>query len=419
MLHITQAWSAVLLSAAGFLAVIVPLHEVHAQHHHSAASAAKPAELGASAAFDPQGRLWVVGKEASDDGTPFVTLRHSDDTGKTWSGTNRIAQDRITARGEERPKIAFGPNRELYIVYTRPAVGFRNPHVGDVRFLRSLDEGKTFSESLTVHVNRDAIVHAFGSLIVDAKGNIFAVWIDGRNKENKADKGNAGAGQKPYAGSALYYAVSTDGGKSFRGDYKIADHSCECCQLSLSLNEKGRPVVMWRHIFDPNIRDHALAELAPDGGPGQVRRVSFDNWRVDACPHHGPSIAFAPDGTRHQAWFNMKKGEGGIFYASADAGGRLSEPVRLGSDQAKQPEVAVDGKRLAVAWKQFDGSSTALMASVSTDGGSSWNERELARTENDSGRPQWLHAASGLAVAWNTQEEGMRVIPLAPKAKEE
>lgn len=248
-------------------------------------------------------------------------------------------------------------------------------------------------------------------MIVDKAGNVYVAWVDGRDKEI------AKTGQKSYAGSALYYAVSTDAGKSFRGDYKIADHSCECCQLGLSLNETGKPVLMWRHIFDPNIRDHAIAELSLDGKPGPVKRVTFDDWRVDACPHHGPSIAYASDGTRHQAWFNMKEGEGGLFHAHATDSGTLSKPIKLGSGQAKQPEVAVDGKSTALVWKQFDGTSTALMARHSTDGGRTWMEREVAQTANDSGRPQLLQTRSGLAAAWHTQDEGMRIITLAPNGK--
>lgn len=172
-------------------------------------------------------------------------------------------------------------------------------------------------------------------------------------------------------------------------------NSSECCQLSLALTEAGKRVVMWWHVFDPHIRDHAVGELSLDGRPGPVRRATFDDWRVDGCPHHGPSIAFASDGTRHQAWFNVREGAGGIFYAHTNASGALNTHVRLGADQAKQPELAVDGKTVALVRKQFNGKSTALMARLSNDGGRTWTERALAQTANDSGRLQLLQTASG------------------------
>jgi hypothetical protein len=399
-------WSEVLFTLACLFSAIAVSSQALA--HSTPAPTSKPVELGATAVADAQGRLWAVGKHTMADGASFLALRRSEDGGKIWSAPLSVANEAVAARGEERPKIAFGAKGELYIVYTKPRGGPGNPHIGDIRFVRSIDGGKTFSQPISVHANQDVIVHSFGSMIVDKAGNIYVAWVDSRLKEAAKSR------QEPYAGNALYYAVSRDGGKSFDGDYKIADHTCECCRLSLSLNSEGRPVVMWRHIFAPNIRDHAIAELSIAGKPGQIHRVSFDDWRVDACPHHGPSIAFGPDGARHQAWFNVKDGEGGIFYARANKAGELSTPLRLGSDLAKQPDAAVAGKTIAIVWKQFDGEASVLMGRMSTDDGSSWTEKELARTANDSDRPQLLHTRSGLTAAWPTKEEGMRILPLFP-----
>jgi hypothetical protein len=399
-----RRWSEVLFTLACMFGVIAACNQALA--HSSPARPAKPVELGATAVADANGHLWTVGKHMVADGAAVLALRRSADGGKTWSGPISVTNEAVAARGEERPKIAFGAKGELYIVYTKPNGGPGNPHVGDIRFVRSTDGGKSFSQPVSAHANRDVIVHSFGAMIVDKAGNIYVAWIDSRLKEA------AKSMQEPYAGNALYYTVSRDGGKTFDGDYKIADHTCECCRLSLSLNVQDRPVVMWRHIFAPNIRDHAIAELTVDGKPGGIHRVSFDDWRVDACPHQGPSIAFGPDGRRHQAWFNVKGGEGGIFYAHAREASALSTPVRLGSAQAKQPDVAVAGKTIAIVWKQFDGEATVLMARISTDEGRNWTEKELAHTVNDSDRPQLLHAGAGLTVSWSTKDEGIRILPL-------
>jgi hypothetical protein len=238
-------------------------------------------------------------------------------------------------------------------------------------------------------------------MIVDREGRIYVAWID------KRDLHAAEARKRKYAGAALYYAVSEDGGASFKGDYKIADHSCECCRIALALDPQGRPVALWRHVFAPNVRDHALAELTPDGKPAKLVRASFDDWRIDACPHHGPGLAFADDGTRHQVWFNVKEGEGGVFYASADASGKLRKPQRLGSEQAAHAEVAVRGQDVVLAWKQFDGTSTAILARVSHDGGATWEDSELARTKGASDQPRLLAMESGIVLVWRTQSDGV------------
>lgn len=377
----------------------------HAQHKMPAMP--KKPELGTSVEMDAQGRLWAVSKEM-DGANQYVVLQVSQDNGLNWSAWRRIASEPegISADGENRPKIAFGKGGELYISYTKPLA---KRFTGEVRFMRSLDGGKSFLPPITVHKNRDMITHRFDSMIVDREGRIYITWIDKRDGV-AAD----GRGEK-YRGAAVYYAVSDDRGATFKGDYKLADHTCECCRIALALHPDGRPMALWRHVFEPNIRDHALAALAPDGKPGEVMRATFDDWRIDACPHHGPAVAFAGDGTRHQVWFNAKGEDGGVFYASATPRGELGKPVRLGSPQAARADVAIDGKTVVLAWKQFDGKSTAALVRVSSDGGLTWHERELARTERDSDYTHLLKTPSGIVLTWRTQGEGVRVIPVKPE----
>lgn len=399
----------VVLCALVFTAFIFEA-AAHGAHGHGTAPAAKAAELGTSAAVDKEGRLWAVTKEVAGE-EQFIVLQTSADLGKTWSAPRRILQEPepVAARGEERPKIAFGKQGEIYIAYTKPVA---RPHIGEIRFVRSLDGGRTFSKPVTVHANRDTITHAFGSMIVDRAGRIYVAWIDGRGAEE------AKARREAYAGSAIYYAVSTDGGATFKGDYKVADHTCECCRISLALNREGNPVALWRHVFQPNIRDHALAELTPTGRPRPVARATFDDWRIDACPHHGPSIAYAPDGTRHQVWFNGKEDGGGVFYAAAAPAGTLSKPVALGTAQASHADVAVHGRHIAVVWKQFDGQSTAILARLSDDGGTTWQQKELARTSAESDKPYLIAAPTGVVLVWRTQNEGILAIRMGKGSSE-
>jgi hypothetical protein len=332
-------------------------------------------------------------------------LQTSTDMGRTWSAGKRVrhSPEPVAAGGESRPKIAFGTRGDVYIAYTKPIA---KPHIGEIRFVRSLDGGRTFSEPMTVHANRDVITHSFESMIVDRTGRIYIAWVDDRDARAAKARGET------YAGSAIYYAVSNDGGASFQGDYKLADHSCECCRIGLALNPQGNPVAFWRHVFSPNIRDHALAELKPDGAFPVIVRATFDDWRIDACPHHGPSIAYGPDGVRHQVWFNGKDGDGsGVQYSAVAAQGKPLAPVALGSAQASHADLAVQGKQLAIVWKQFDGQATAILARLSEDGGKSWRQKELARTEAASDKPYLIPSPSGPMLLWHTQNEGIRIIP--------
>lgn len=392
--------------AATFIALTIPF--VLASPYTNAAAPAKQhgkaQDLGTGAGFDRNGMLWVVMKE-TDDNEEFVVLQGTSDLGKTWTPKKRITSipEPVTARGEARPHIAFGPQGEMYVTYTSTIA---RPHVGNIRFLRSLDGGRTFSAPMTVQKNSDAVTHSFESILVDQTGKIFIAWIDGR------DAGARKARKEAYAGSAVYYTVSTNQGTSFSNDFKLADHACECCRISVALHPKRGPMAFWRHVFEPNIRDHAVAVLHSDGQPSTVTRVTFDDWRIDACPHHGPSMAFSPDGRRHQVWFNGNESGGGARYAWAPLDGSPGKPVPLGSSQAIHPDIAVNGNDIAMAWKEFDGVSTSIEARWSTDDGKSWRQASLAGTTGESDKPYLLSGPDGIVLVWRTQLEGVRVVPV-------
>ncbi|MET0962139.1 MAG: sialidase family protein [Noviherbaspirillum sp.] len=373
--------------------------------HGTPAQARKRAELGASAAVDAKGAVWVAYRDSAG-AAPFLALQSSSDGGRSWSAPRQLTAESVAAGGESRPKIAFGRDGEILVAYTTPIA---RPHIGDIRFMRSTDGGRSFSAPTTVHAHREVTTHSFESMIVDQAGRIFIAWVDGRDADAARARGER------YAGSGIYYAVSEDGGASFKGDYKIADHSCECCRIGLALNRQGNPVAMWRHVFAPNIRDHALAELAASGAASPLARASFDDWRIDACPHQGPALAYAADGLRHQVWFNGNEEGGGVQYAAVAPGAVRPQPAPLGSAQASQADVAVLGRRVALVWKQFEAGVTAIIARLSDDGGASWRQQELARTAGDSGKPYLVTAPSGILLLWRTDNEGTRVMAAGGK----
>jgi len=67
------------------------------------------------------------------------------------------------------------------------------------------------------------------------------------------------------------------------------------------------------------------------GRPGEVRRISEDDWQIAACPHQGPSLSIGQDGTYHVVWYTNGKKRKGLFYArSKDGGKTFSEPLPVG-----------------------------------------------------------------------------------------
>jgi hypothetical protein len=359
------------------------------------------AALGTTAAFDHQKRLWIVYTEPVDKNA-HVILQRSDDNGVTWQPAIRATTqaEPVSADGENRPKLAFGLRDEIYVTWTSPT---SEKFTGDIRFTRSLDGGKSWSAPAVVHRDRQVITHRFESLLVDQAGRVWAAWID------KRDLSLAQAAKRDYEGAAVYYAYSDDHGATWRGDYKLADNSCECCRIALTLDAKGRAVAMWRHVFPPNERDHAFAVLQPEGKGVVVERVTTDRWKIDACPHHGPSLAVAADGTRHAVWFNQINGEGRVFY------GRLtgSEPAAAQALPvgAAHADLAVQGNTVGVVWKRFDGTATRVESWLSRDGGRNFTPGPTLQTDGNSDQPRLLNNDTAMTVVWRTGD-GVKVADL-------
>ena len=366
-----------------------------------------------TAAFDPGGRLWVAFAHRGR-----VHLAESPDTG--WSfGTaravNPIPED-IDTNGENRPKVAFGAGQELYVTWTRKMPGGYN---GDIRFSRSVDGGATFAPPVTL--NDDGLVtgHRFESLLVDGTGDVYVAWIDKRDAESLP---------APSPAAAIYYTVSTDRGASFTPNRRVAAGSCECCRIAMAegpavashpLPAAGAAAagaaLFWRHVFEGSIRDHAFALLDRDGIALDARRATYDGWRIDACPHHGPAMIPAGAGRYHVAWFTAGAARRGVLYARyAPPSSALEQELVVSSaPSAAHPSLVAVPGGLFLAWKEFDGESTKVRVIDSSDDGASWSAaRGVARTGGTSDHPFLIARAAEVFMAWHTETEGFRVVPL-------
>lgn len=406
-----------LLLLACALAFSWSTQAAEAEHNH--AEADKPRDMGKmwqaslarqpislSTAFDREGGLWLVRAENG-----HVLVSRSSDRGKTFGPAVQVNPEPeiIAADGENRPKLAFGLKGEIYVSWTR---SLDKPFSGHVRFARSLDGGRRFSPPLTVNDNLEVISHRFEALGVDSKGRIHLAWLDKRDLAAAEKKG------QKYQGNGVYYAVSSDNGKTFSANRKLADHSCECCRVAMDFDTDGTPVVFWRHIYGRNVRDHAL--LRVDGQSDPVR-VSHDYWEIAACPHHGGAISISPDGTYHLTWFNNGPERHGLFYVqSGDQGKTFSTPLPIGDfdAQAAHPHVLAADKRVFLVWKEFDGKLSSIRVMRSTDGGRNWNPAETAATtEGGSDHPMLVSDGQHAWLSWNTAREGLRFLALEAGSK--
>ena len=370
-----------------------PTHAAHHMHN----------DLAMGAAFAPDGSLWVAGLNSNKQ----LFVQQAPARALDQWGPPRILDtgaDTISADGENHPKIAFGPHGWVVISYTQP---LEKPYTGFIRMLRSSDGGNTFSAPFTVHHDQQQITHRFESIAFDGSGKLHTVWIDKRDLER------LGQGKSAYAGAAIYQNISSDGGASFGPDTKVADHSCECCHIALAEDPQGVLHALWRHVFGQDIRDHAFASLDA-GKPNAFVRATYDDWHINACPHHGPGLASDStdtDAAYHAVWFGVRTpaspDEASVRYGRLQANGApVPNSVQTLPDvNAEHADVTAYGRNVVVVWRSTQGKTTRLQAWQSTDSGQHFQLKTLAQVEGANDFPRLVQQGPRMAVVWRLPQE--------------
>ena len=375
-----------------------------------------------SASFGPDGKLWLAWVFSG-----HVYVQYSSDQGKSYSApviVNR-APEKIAARAESRAKIQLDNAGNIYISWTQ---SLNKRYTGNIRFSRSIDGGKIFSQPITVNDDQQEISHRFDAMVVSGDGNVFISWLDKRDKQAAKEK------QQEYIGGALYYSYSDDQGASFSKNINLSDNSCVCCRIAMALDNNNLPVIAWRDIYgnDPKnqIRDHSLLTFDSALKPAKKIRLSNEQWKINGCPHHGPAVDVDRNNVVHSTWFNDTDGKHVLFYGNSAKGFEIGDykPMGFGdaNKQSAHPYVlsinqVATNQIVFLVWKEFDGKKTDILMKVSKDSGVNWsNDSVVSTTSGSSDHPLLVKHAKNMKgkpqvyLSWHTQAEGYRFIALSP-----
>jgi len=356
----------------------------------------------------PDGSLWLIWAE---HGHVYVGHRKNPASG-SFEKISRITKQarQLDINGESRPKIAVGPQGDVYLTFTAKG---EKKYTGVVYFAQSQDGGNSFSVPRKISDEERPSSQRFATLGVNKQGRIHIAWLD------KRDLFTAKKAKNNYSGSAMYYAFSDDRGNSFSANKKGMDHSCECCRTAMDYDLDNNPVIIWRHIFGKNFRDHAMLKIKADGTPEKMERISEDDWAIDGCPHHGPDLSISGSGMRHVVWFTDADKRSGLFYAHQQKqGGMFSAPMGFGNpdNQAAHPQVLSVDEILYIVWKEFDGEKSSVLLIQSNDEGQSWSAPiSVATTKGASDHPFLIKDDKGLYLSWATAFEGWQLFTLAQR----
>ena len=405
-----KLWTALLMLCISISSACAQHHDTqHATGSTSVSTVATPCKeptldcaRAATPYFAPDGALWVVW---SANGV--VAVARSGDMGKSFEPSLEIAKHGafLDTGPDARPQLVGNQAGAMTIAYAF----FKDKQWNaQVNVATSADQGRSFSTP--VALSKDPASQRFASLAVDPKGNLFATWIDKRLVvESKK------AGKKALGGS-IAFAWSSDMGKSFSPEIIAQSDSCECCRIGIAQTPQGLPVLIYRAIFNGNVRDHATQLVLNETQVAPAERVAQDNWETDSCPHHGPSIAVSSLGTYHAAWFTEGSARTGSFYArSTDAGKHYSAPQVIGNPRAQpaRPYLLAQNQTIWMVWKEFDGKRAGIYVQRSTDDGVSWSKpKQVAETVGYSDHPLLIQKQNNVYLSWLTAAQGYRLIAL-------
>jgi hypothetical protein len=354
--------------------------------------------------FAPNGDLWRlwVNKEK-------LIAQISIDNGATFSKNKVLAipAEKISARNENRPKIAFDNANGVYLSWATPR---EKKYTADVRFSYSSDYGKTFTQPITVNNDSLLAAHSFNEMLVSDNGDVSIVWLDGRISYQLRKQGKKSNGSAIFVAKANFKNADSDNFPAFTNK-QLANGTCVCCRIAMDFNQQGELAIFWRHIYGDNIREFALLTLSQDADKtSEPYQISYDHWKINGCPHQGGAISIDEKNRYHMVWFNQGDAGKGIFYASSDDQGEtLTQPISVGdlSAQASHPHLNKNNDNIDIVWTQFNGIEHQLMHQRSTDNGQSFSQAVvLAKAENGSDRPFIIKKGKVSYVSWQRPKQG-------------
>ena len=375
-------------------------------HQHASEAACEEVELRCASkvtpAFASDGTLWLAWMAGGQ-----ISVASSKDQGRSFSTPVQVTQGKAQARlgpGCASPDRRREERRHRTGVFDLQGQGVQRPGA-----CHPVERWRPkLCRVAADHASNES--QRFATLGLDADGSVFAAWIDKRNRVPAQQEG------RKYEGAGLFFASSKDGGAVYAEARLASDNTCECCRLGLAFAGPGRPVVVFRNLFEGGVRDHAVMTFADPATPGEVRRVSNDDWQISACPHHGPSLSISPAGTYHVSWYTNGKARKGLFYArSQDEGRTFSDPLPLGRADRNptRPYVLTGPHGATMVWKEFDGEKTSVNAMTSHDEGKSWSTPvAIATTTDTSDHPLLVSDGQKTYLSWMTKADGYRLLPI-------
>ncbi|HVG32208.1 MAG TPA: sialidase family protein [Pyrinomonadaceae bacterium] len=327
-------------------------------------------------AAGPQGTAFVTWVEHRPKKEADVMVAQIDREGKPMGEPVRVNPNagEATAWRGDAPTLSVAADGTVYVGWA--ARDATKAHASILYLSASRDGGRSFAPPTKVNDDEKPGEHGMHSLAVSQDGRIHLAWLDERNLKPAAEQHAAGGKkmEQMEQNKEVFTAFSTDGGRSFSKNQRIAGEACPCCKTSVAMGADGRVYIGWRQVLPGEYRHIAIASSADSGATySNPVIVSDDKWLIAGCPVSGPALSVASDGTLSVMWYTEgERGTTGLYWAeSRDQGKTFSERKLFAGGQAFGNPLLLSneaGKLLAV-WGNNDGGTPRLMAApLATEG---------------------------------------------------
>ncbi|UCE37947.1 MAG: hypothetical protein JSW00_01520 [Thermoplasmata archaeon] len=324
--------------------------------------------------------------------------------------SNIIIENNLSV--QVQPSITVDEFDNVYVVWRdyRNDPSLPSNGRGDIYFARSIDDGLSFNISQKVSDDPGDAQQNIPSVAIDSNGVIHVVWEDWRNDADGRWVGSDG-GIDGLNNSDIYYANSSDGGITWSTSKMINDDGGTTDQGSpdITIDNNDMIHIVWEDRRRVDNFDIYYANTTDGGRTFNVNKKIND---VDSASRD-PAIDVDHMNNLHIVWTDYRNtGVTGpdIYYAnSTDSGITFSTNIRVSDDITNTyqfwPDIAVGGGIIGIVWE--DQRETSVYYANSTDDGITFSSNK--RVNDVIGASNWdaaiaINKDGYICVAWEGKD---------------
>jgi len=346
-----------------------------------------------------------------DKESQHIVLRYinSLDAGKTWSSSvtvnQNIAPVKKSKRGNDFHVAAYG-DTVMAIWQTKGG----EPWTGKISAALSLDQGKTWNKIPSpVSDQYSKIDQGYFDITADQLGNFHLTWLDDREE----------AGDTQGLRYASFQNQTKDAAWIYHNNLEAT--ACTCCWSNITADSKGNIHVLYR---DDSPRDMMLSSSNDTGKSWtKLGAVWPFNWEFVGCPHQGGGLSTTQlegETVLHSVIWNGNESNKGLYYHQSEPSAESVTPIiPLGDETSASGDIAViDNNHIGVVYTTGNAENKKVMAKLSEDGGQSWlKEHRLTADGAEPSHPRIIGTPDGFRFFWTEWQENGDAIAIMSELK--